>query len=265
MFRSPRLALLATVLLPSLLAVAPAPAAVVTETVVYEHDGVVLEGYLAYDDAVTARVPGVLVVHQWMGVTDNERLRAEMLASQGYVAFACDVYGQGVRPQDTEEASEQAGKYYGDRELFRARLRAGLAQLLDQPLVDPARTAAIGYCFGGSAVLELARDGADLAGVVSFHGSLETPRPAPVGGVNARVLVCHGAVDPYVPMEDVAGFVEEMEQAGVDYQLIMYADAVHAFTQKEAGDDPATGAAYHAVADRRSWAHMQGFFAEIFD
>jgi dienelactone hydrolase len=240
-------------------------AKVTNKIVTYEHDGVVLEGYLAWDDAVTGSRPGVLVVHQWMGVSDNERMRADMLAELGYVALALDVYGQGVRPQNRDEASQEAGKYYGDRELFRARLTAGLAELKRNPMVDGARVAAIGYCFGGGGVLELARTGAKLAGVVSFHGSLDTPLPAAKGDIRAKVLVCHGAVDPYVKPEAVHGFLEEMEAAEVDYQLIMYAGAVHAFTQKGAGDDPSRGAAYNAAADRRSWRAMQDFFAEIFE
>ena len=183
----------------------------------------------------------MLVVHQWMGLTDNERMRARMLAEMGYVALACDVYGQGVRPTDTAGASAEAGKFYKDRELFRARIAAGLAQLQADPRVDKSRTAAIGYCFGGGGVLELARSGARLAGVVSFHGSLDTPLPAAAGAVKAKVLVCHGAVDPYVKPEAVDGFLAEMEAAGVDYQLIMYAHAVHAFTQKARRRRPVAG------------------------
>jgi dienelactone hydrolase len=242
-----------------------AEAEIVNETVTYEHDGVVLEGYLAWDDAVAGLRPGVLVVHQWMGLSDNERMRADMLAGLGYVALAADVYGRGVRPRDVDEARQEAGRYYGDRELFRARLAAGLAELRRQPQVDGSRVAAVGYCFGGGGVLELARAGADLAGVVSFHGSLDTPLPAAAGDVRAKILVCHGAVDPYVKPEAVHGFLEEMEAAGVDYQLIMYSGAVHAFTQKGAGDDPSRGAAYDAAADRRSWRAMQDFFGEIFE
>ena len=257
-----RILLLAMTL--SLGAAAAAPAALVEQVVTYDQGGTTLEGFLVYDDAVAGPRPGVLVVHQWMGLTDNERMRARMLAGLGYVALACDVYGQGVRPADTAGASAEAGKYYQDRELFRARLAAGLARLQAEPLVDKSRTAAIGYCFGGGGVLELARSGARLAGVVSFHGSLDSPLPAAAGAVKAKVLVCHGAVDPYVKPEAVDGFLAEMEQAGVDYQLIMYAHAVHAFTQKAAGDDPSRGAAYNAAADARSWQHMQDFFAEIF-
>ena len=239
-------------------------AKVVNKNVTYEHEGVVLEGYLAWDDSVEGPRPGVLVVHQWMGLSDNECMRADMLAELGYVALAADVYGQGVRPKDTDEARQQAGKFYGDRALFRARLAAGLAELKRQSLVDGAHVAAIGYCFGGGGVLELARAGADLAGVVSFHGSLDTPLPASAGDIRAKVLVCHGAVDPYVKPEAVQSFVDEMEGADVDYQLVMYAGAVHAFTQQAAGDDPTKGAAYNEAADRRSWRAMQDFFAEIF-
>lgn len=242
-----------------------ASAAIVTETVTYEHDGTTLAGELVYCDASDERRPGVIVVHQWMGLSDNERMRAEMLAEMGYVALAVDIYGQGIRPRNTDEAREQAMKYYGDRPLFRGRLAAGLAELEAHPLVDPARTLAIGYCFGGAGVLELARSGADVLGVVSFHGNLDTALPAAAGEVAAKVLVCHGAVDPYVPAEQVDGFLAEMEAAGVDYQLIMYSGAVHAFTQQGAGQDPSRGAAYQAAADARSWRHMQDFFAEILD
>lgn len=242
----------------------PASAAIVEQVVTYEHEGTTFEGFLVHDDAIAGPRPGILVMHQWMGLTDNERMRARMLAELGYVAFAGDVYGKGVRPTDAKEAGQEAGKYYADRGLFRARVRAALDQLLAVPGVDPARVAAIGYCFGGTTVLELARSGADVAGVVSFHGGLASPTPADAANITAAVLVCHGAVDPYVPMDEVKGFVEAMEAASADYQLIMYAGAVHAFTQKGAGDDPTRGAAYDANADARSWEHMKLFFGEIF-
>ena len=242
----------------------PLSAKLITQTVAYEHDGVALEGYLAYDDAVAGKRPGVLVVHQWLGLSDNERMRAELLARMGYVAFAADVFGRGVRPADSAAAGTEAGKYYADRALFRGRLAAGLAQLAGHALVDPERLAAIGYCFGGSGALELARSGAALAGVVSFHGGLATPNPGDAANIRGKVLVCHGAMDPYVKPEEVRGFIDAMEAAGADYQLIMYAGAVHSFTQKGAGDDPSRGAAYNAAADARSWRHMQDFFAEIF-
>ncbi len=243
----------------------PVQAKLVTQTLEYEHAGLACEGYLAYDDALAGHRPGVLVVHQWMGLSDNERHRAEMLAGMGYVALAADVYGKGVRPADSAAAGQEAGKYYADRALLRARLRAALDVLARDPRVDPQRLVAIGYCFGGGAALELARSGAPLLGVVSFHGSLGTPNPADAQAIRAKLLVCHGAADPWVTPEEVQAFVAEMEAAKVDYQLVMYAGAVHAFTQRAAGNDPATGAAYNAAADLRSWAQMQAFFAEIFD
>lgn len=237
---------------------------IVTRTVEYTQEGVVLEGYLAYDDAIAGKRPGILVVHQWMGITDHERERARMLAELGYVALAADVYGQGVRPANAQEAQAQAGKYREDPTLLRGRVAAGLAELKRNELVDAARCAAIGYCFGGGAVLELARSGADVKGVVSFHGSLDTREPAQPGAVKATILVCHGAADPHVKPESVDRFREEMEKARADYQFIAYSGAVHGFTQKSAGDDPSTGVAFNAVADRRSWQHMRDFFAELF-
>ena len=244
---------------------APVHAKLVTQTLEYEHAGLVCEGYLAYDDALAGHRPGILVIHQWMGLSDNERHRAELLAGMGYVALAADVYGKGVRPADSAAAGQEAGKYYADRALLRARLTAALDALARDPHVDPQRLVAIGYCFGGGGALELARSGAPLLGVVSFHGSLGTPNPADAQAIRAKLLVCHGAADPFVAPEEVQAFVTEMEAAKVDYQLVMYAGAVHAFTQRSAGDDPAKGAAYNAAADVRSWAQMQAFFAEIFD
>lgn len=240
-----------------------AEAKVVHETVEYEQGGVPLEGYAAWDDALSGPLPGVLVVHQWMGLGDNERMRADMLAKLGYVAFACDIYGKGVRPTNVKEASEQAQKYESDPALYRARLAAGLSQLANRPQVDRARLVAIGYCFGGAGVLELARSGADVKGVVSFHGILTTSMPAKPGDVRCKVLVCQGADDPYAKQADVQALIAEMEAAGVDYEVVLYGHAVHAFTQKAAGDDPSKGAAYNAAADRRSWRAMRDFFDEV--
>lgn len=241
-----------------------AAAAVNTAEVEYRHGDVVLQGFLAYDDALEGRRPGVLIVHQWMGVTDYERRRAEQLAALGYVAFAVDVYGKGVRPTDTAEAGKLAGRYKGDRELLRERVAAGLAALRSNERVDPDRIAAIGYCFGGTAVLELARSGADVAGVVSFHGGLDSPKPEDGRRIKARVLVLHGADDPYVPDADIAAFQKELRDAKVDWQMVYYSGAVHAFTQPQAGNDPSRGAAYDERADGRSWQAMRTFFEEIF-
>jgi dienelactone hydrolase len=239
-------------------------AEVKSKVVEYRDGDVVLEGVLAWDDAVSGPRPGVLIVHQWMGVSANERMRAEQLAALGYVAFAADVYGKGVRPANPQEAGTLAGTYKGDRALLRSRVAAGLAELKRQPLVDGRRTAAIGYCFGGTAVLELARSGADVAGVVSFHGGLDSPAPADGKNVRAKVLVLHGADDPWVPAADIAAFQQELRAGGVDWQMVYYSGAVHSFTQKEAGSDNSRGAAYNERADRRSWQAMRDFFAEIF-
>ncbi|MBD3403811.1 dienelactone hydrolase family protein [candidate division GN15 bacterium] len=236
-----------------------------TESVTYEIDGEPFEGYLAYDTEREGDRPGVLIIHQWMGLTDYEKMRARMLAELGYVAFAADIYGKGVRPQNRQEAGAEASKYRGDdRTLFRTRLNAGLAQLHESPHVDTSKLAAIGYCFGGGGVLELARSGAQVEGVVSFHGSLSTPDPSDAENIVCKVAVLHGAVDPYAPMEEVQGLIDEMEAAEVDYYITLYGGAVHSFTQEMAGDDPSTGAAYDATADRRSWRAMQAFFDEIF-
>jgi dienelactone hydrolase len=239
-------------------------AAIHTETVEYKQGDTTLEGFVAYDDAVQGKRPGVLVVHQWMGLTDYEKHRAEMLAQLGYVAFCADIYGKGVRPQNTAEAGAQAGKYKNDRQLLRARVNAGLDTLRQQPLVDSKRIAGIGYCFGGTTVLELARSGADVAGVVSFHGGLDAPDPADGKNIKCRVLVCHGADDPFSSPQDIAAFENEMRKGGVDWQLIKYGGAVHSFTQPMAGNDNSKGAAYNEKADKRSWETMKQFFAEIF-
>jgi len=240
-----------------------ASAEVVEKAVEYESAGVTCEGWHAFDDAINGERPGVLIVHQWTGLTDYERMRARMLAELGYNVFALDIYGQGVRPQPPESA-EVSGKFKKDRELFRTRLRDGLAVLREDPRTDPDRVAAIGYCFGGTGVLELARSGADISGVVSFHGGLGTPTPEDAENIQCEVLVLHGSADPYVPVEEVTAFHREMLQANVAYTFTAYPDAVHAFTQKMAGDDPSKGAAYQEKADEKSWEAMKWFFGQIF-
>jgi len=243
----------------------PAAGEVITEVAEYSHGEVTLEGYLAWDDTITGMRPGILVVHEWTGINDYTRKRCRELAEMGYVAFAPDMYGKGIRPQSTEEASRQAGIYRGDRDLMRRRVMAGLDMLRANESCDTSRIAAIGYCFGGGTVLELARSGANIAGVVSFHGNLDTPDPSVADNIRCRVLVCHGTDDPYVPWDQVKEFFEEMSAADVDYQFIAYANAVHSFTNPDSGDDPSTGAAYNAAADRRSWEHMKLFFRELFE
>jgi len=239
-------------------------AAIQTRTVEYKQGDAILEGFVAYDDAIKGTRPGVLIVHQWMGLTDYEKKRAEMLAQLGCVAFCADIYGKGVRPKSLEEAGAEAGKYKKDRLLLRARVNASLDALRQQPLVDIGRIAAIGYCFGGTAVLELARSGAKLNGVVSFHGGLDSPTPGDGKNIKCKVQVLHGADDPTMSSQQIAAFEDEMRNGGVDWQMVKFGGAVHAFTQWNAGNDNSKGAAYNERADKRSWEYMKLFFAEIF-
>ena len=244
---------------------AAAPAEVVTSIVNYTDDDVILEGFLAHEEKVDAPRPGVLICHQWMGLSDHERTVAKQLAELGYIAFALDIYGTEERPSNRSEASARSGYYKNNPDELRRRARLGLEQLRQLPQVRETKIAVIGYCFGGTTGLELARDGADVQGVVSFHGGLSTPRPAGPGDITAKLLICHGAVDPYVPDEEVATFMSEMNEAGADYQFIAYADAVHSFTHTELSTDNSQGAAYNEKAHRRSWLHMQVFFHELFE
>jgi dienelactone hydrolase len=247
------------------LAMTSARAEIVTKTVEYKQGDTVLEGFLAYDTAGAARKPGVLVVHDWLGVTADTKRRAEMLAKLGYVAFAADIYGKGVRPANGKEAGALAGQYKsGDRALLRARVTAGFKELASLPNVDPNHIAAIGYCFGGTTALELARTGANVVGVVAFHGGLDFPAPGDAKNIKGKTLILHGADDPFVPEAQVKAFEDQMRAAGVDWTLVKYSGAVHAFTIVGAGNDNSKGAAYNATADRRSWKAMEDFFAEIF-
>ena len=239
-------------------------AAVKTEPVEYKQGDAVLEGWLVYDDAAAGKRPGVLVVHDWFGVSDYVKGRAVQLAKLGYVAFVADIYGKGIAPQTPKEATAVSGKYKEDRTLMRARVNAGLDILKKDPRVDPARIAAIGYCFGGTAVLELARSGAEIAGVVTFHGGLDTPTPQDAKNIRCKVLILHGADDPFAPAAQVAALEDEMRKAGVDYQIQLYGGAVHAFTREDSGNDPSKGIAYNEKADKRSWQAMKDFFDEIF-
>ena len=240
-----------------------AEAALRTEKVEYRHGNAVLAGYLAYDDSMTGRRPGVLVVHEWWGMNDYAKRRAEELARLGYVAFAVDMYGAGKATTDPKEAGRQAEPFRKDRQLMRSRAAAGLDVLRGRPQVDPARIAAIGYCFGGMVVLELARSGADLKGVASFHGGLATPNPADARNIKGKVLVLHGGDDPFVSPAEVTAFQDEMRKAGVDWQMNIYGGAVHAFTNPDAGRAGIKGVAYNEKADRRSWQAMRAFFDEI--
>ena len=234
-------------------------------TIKYKSGDTAMVGYLARPLGQVGRAPGILVVPDWMGLGPYARRRADELAGLGYVALAVDMYGGGKMANDNTEAAQLAGDLKkGDRAELRRRATAALETLTGLPQVDTNRLAAIGYCFGGTVVLELARGGAPLKGVVSFHGGLDTPSLAKTGMVQAAVLVCHGADDPFVPKKDVEAFQAEMREAGADWQMILYSGAVHSFTKPEAGSDPSSGQAYNANADHRSWTLMQQFFKEIF-
>jgi dienelactone hydrolase len=238
------------------------PEQVMTRTVEYQESGKPLRGFLAWDDSRGEPRPGVLVFHENTGLTDHERERAARLAQLGYVALACDLFGERVPPASDAERRAAFEEFRSKKLLPRAL--AGFEALSAQPQVDKDQMGAIGFCLGGMAALELARSGADLKGVVSFHGGLATALPAAVGQMKAKVLVCHGALDPFITLEDVATFANEMQAATVDFQLILYGGAKHGFTNPAADRLGRPGVAYHALSDARSWAAMRQFFTELF-
>lgn len=241
-----------------------AQAAVVSRAVEYRDGEAVLEGYLAYDDAVKGPRPAVLIVHEWKGLNDYAKGRADQLAALGYVGFAIDMYGKGVFAETHEEAAKLSGAYRNDRHRMRQRAKAAYDVLLRQPEVDTSRVAAMGYCFGGMTVLEMARAGLPLLGAASFHGGLSTPLPAKKGEIRAKLRVFHGDEDPFVTGKEVEEFRAEMRAADVDWQMTLYGGAVHAFTVPSAGNDKSQGAAYHEKADKASWKAFTAFLQEIF-
>lgn len=251
-----RIALLLTLVVGHL-----AHAEITTETVTYTQDGATLEGAWVYDAAITEPRPAVIVFHQWGGAGDYEKARAKMLAEQGYVAFVADVYGQGIRPATFEERRTLATAYYQDRPMVRARARAALDLVSADARVHAERIAAIGYCFGGMVTLELARDGAPIVAAVSIHGALNSPTPSDATNITAAVLVQHGGQDPYVPAEELAAFRQEMADGSVNATITVYDEAVHSFTDWNAGDDPSTGAAYNKAVDEASWKELTEFLA----
>lgn len=235
-----------------------------TESVEYKQNDKILQGFVTYDAKRSAKRPGVVIVHDWMGVSPFVMKKAEELAALGYTAFVADIYGKDVHPKDQKEAGDTAGIYKKDRALLRARVRAAYDQLVTHKTVDKRKMAAIGFCFGGMTALELGRGGTDLKGIVSFHGNLDNPIPADAGNIKAKVLVLHGADDPWVPPTQVADFEKEMKEAKIDYEIVSYPGAVHAFTNPNAGNDNSKGAAYNADADKKSNIAMTEFFKKVF-
>jgi dienelactone hydrolase len=251
-----------------MLALGTAQGAVVSKEVEYEANGIRLVGFLAWDDASSEKRPGVLVVHEWWGLNDYARSRARQLAELGYVALALDMYGGGKRAEHPDQASAFAGHLAERPDEVRARFNAALDLLRAQENTDTEHLAAIGYCFGGGVVLNMARSGLDIDGVVSFHGSLASDIEARPGEIKAKVAVFHGADDPFVPEDDVNNFRAEMEAAGVDYRFVAYPGVVHSFTNPDAdryGKEFNLPLAYDAAADADSWQRMREFFDEIFE
>lgn len=242
-------------------------AKVKSEKVVYSAGEAKLEGFIYFDAALLAKkkkLPGVVIVHDWMGVGDYVKMRAEQMAGLGYVALVADIYGQGVHPKDVSEAGALAGKYKaGDRADMRARAKAAYELLAADKRVESSKIAAMGYCFGGTTALEMARIGLPLTGVISFHGGLSAVKPEDAKNIKTKLLVLHGAIDPYVPAAELAQFQKELNDANVNYEFVAYSGAVHAFTEKHAGTDIKAGAAYNEQADKRSFLAMQNFLNEV--
>ncbi|MBN1596586.1 dienelactone hydrolase family protein [candidate division FCPU426 bacterium] len=252
-----------TVLAAVLLAHNTATAKRMDKTVDYEQDGKIFHSYLVYNDDLAGKRPGVLVFPEWWGLNDYAKMRAAQLADLGYAALAVDIYGQGRQTQDRKQAGEWSGGLKKSGSLPAHALAAWEA-LKKQEVVDPAHTAAIGYCFGGTAVLALAYTGADVRGVVSFHGGLQVPDVQQAPHIKAQILILHGASDPHVSAETIQQLQSVLEKAGTDWQMVYYSGAVHAFTNPKAGNQPETGAAYQERAARRSWEHMRLFLHELF-
>lgn len=233
-----------------------AKADIVAESVLYDIEDQAYEGYFVQNEGFGENQPIIVLIHDWDGLGEYERRRANMLATQGFTVFAIDLYGRGVRPETTEESRRQSSQLYEDRERMRSRLFAGLEQAKRLPGVNPENIAAIGYCFGGASVLEMARAGADLDAFVVFHGSLDTPEGQDYSDVEGPILLLHGSNDPVAPMEQVAALATQMNEAGVSYRMEIYGGAKHAFTVWNNSDQ------YDPQADIQSWAEMSQFLED---
>jgi dienelactone hydrolase len=235
-----------------------------TESIEYQDGDITLRGFLAYDEIQSGQRPGILVMPGGFGLGGNAKRRAEMLAELGYVAFAGDPYGNGIEIDEIDEVMKRVTVLRENPATFHQRAQVALDTLVGLPQVNPKQLGAIGYCLGGTFVLELARYGAPLTGVVTFHGGLETQAPATAGQISAKILVCTGADDPSVPVAHVNAFANEMTQAGVDWQIMSYGNTQHGFTYPDAASRGIDWIAYNKLADERSWKAMELFFAEIF-
>ena len=229
----------------------------------YSDGNTKLQGYFAKAKTKQGKAPGVVIIHQWMGLTQHEKNTADKLSALGYQALAADIYGVDVRPKNTKEAGEKAGYYKANYPIFRSRIKTAVEQLIKQG-ADENNIAVIGFCFGGTGAIEAARGNLPVKGVVSFHGGLGKDPKRSNASIKAKVLVLHGADDPYESAEEIKNFQQEMREGKADWQMIYYANAVHAFTQPEAGNDNSKDAAYNEAAAKRSWKHMKLFLTELF-
>jgi len=242
-------------------------AEIITQDITYKQGDTVMKGLIAYDDSIKQQRPGILVVHEWWGHNDYARQRAKMLAEMGYTALAVDMYGEGKTAAHPEDAGKFAKAVGGNMPLAKARFEAAKKTLASHSTVEKDNIAAIGYCFGGGIVLNMARQGVDLKGVVSFHGSIGTKEPAQKGDIKTKVRVFNGAADPFVKAEQIEAFKKEMEAAGVDYEFVNYPGVKHSFTNPDADEFGAKfnlPLAYDKKADRDSWQQMDQFFKVIF-
>ena len=247
--------------------VAAAEPRILGRAVDYSAQGVVMKGYLAYDESITGKRPGVLVVHEWWGLNDYARKRARMLAELGYTALAVDMYGDGKQAMHPDDAKAFSSELMKNFDVGKARFVAAMEFLKQQASVDPSRIAAIGYCMGGGVVLHMARQGVELKGVASFHGSLTAVKPAQSGVIKAKILVLNGGADKFITPEQIEAFKQEMKAAGADFQFISYPGALHSFTNPEAtelGKKFDMPVAYNAKADKESWDEMKNFLSTIF-
>jgi dienelactone hydrolase len=229
----------------------------------YKFENTVMEGYVAFDDSIKTSQPAILIVHDWMGPGSFTNEKVEQLAHDGYVAFAVDVYGKNIRPKNSDEAAKLATLYKSNRNLLRSHMNAAYQKLISMKEVNPKNVVVMGYCFGGTSALELARSGAPVIGTVSFHGGLSSPTPNDAKNIKGKVLAMHGADDPFVPATEVAAFKDEMKNAKIEMKFVQYPGAVHSFTNKAAGNDNSKGAAYNALADKKSWLEFQTFLAGL--